>query len=141
MKRYVYIFLLVLFTSSCISRSITHKGNIFDNNDVDSIRVGLTDKNDILQNFGYPLNISYFDKNIWIYYSYQMKEILFFKPYISDQKVLVIRFNNDTNVVSDMYLYNIDSNNYEILNTTDTSLQDNQNVIQDILSNIGQISM
>lgn len=141
MKRYVYIFLLVLFTSSCISRSITHKGNIFDNNDVDNIRVGLTDKNDILQNFGYPLNTSYFDKNIWIYYSYQMKEILFFKPYISDQKVLVIRFNNDTNVVSDMYLYNIDSNNYEILNTTDTSLQDNQNVIQDILSNIGQISM
>ncbi len=141
MKRYVYIFLLVLFTSSCISRSITHKGNIFDNNDVDSIRVGLTDKNDILHTFGYPLNTSYFDKNIWIYYSYQMKEILFFKPYISDQKVLVIRFNNDTNVVSDMYLYNIDSNNYEILNTTDTSLQDNQNVIQDILSNIGQISM
>lgn len=141
MKRYVYIFLLVLFTSSCISRSITHKGNIFDNNDVESIRVGLTDKNDILHTFGYPLNISYFDKNIWIYYSYQMKEILFFKPYISDQKVLVIRFNNDTNVVSDMYLYNIDSNNYEILNTTDTSLQDNQNVIQDILSNIGQISM
>lgn len=140
MKRYVYIFLLVLFTSSCISRSITHKGNIFDNNDVDSIRVGLTDKNDILQNFGYPLNISYFDKNIWIYYSYQMKEILFFKPYISDQKVLVVRFNNE-NIVSDMYLYNIDSNNYEILNTTDTSIQDKQNVIQDILSNIGQISM
>lgn len=140
MKRYVYIFLLVLFTSSCISRSITHKGNIFDNNDVDSIRVGLTDKNDILHTFGYPLNTSYFDKNIWIYYSYQMKEILFFKPYISDQKVLVVRFNNE-NIVSDMYLYNIDSNNYEILNTTDTSLQDNQNVIQDILSNIGQISM
>ncbi len=140
MKRYVYIFLLVLFTSSCISRSITHKGNIFDSNDVESIRVGLTDKNDILHTFGYPLNISYFDKNIWIYYSYQMKEILFFKPYISDQKVLVVRFNNE-NIVSDMYLYNIDSNNYEILNTTDTSIQDKQNVIQDILSNIGQISM
>ena len=140
MKRYVYIFLLVLFTSSCISRSITRKGNIFDSNDVESIRVGLTDKNDILHTFGYPLNISYFDKNIWIYYSYQMKEILFFKPYISDQKVLVVRFNNE-NIVSDMYLYNIDSNNYEILNTTDTSIQDKQNVIQDILSNIGQISM
>lgn len=140
MKKYIFLSLIVFFTSSCISRNITHKGNIFDNNDVDSIRVGLTDKNDILQNFGYPLNTSYFDKNIWIYYSYQMKEILFFKPYISDQKVLVVRFNNE-NIVSDMYLYNIDSNNYEILNTTDTSLQDNQNVIQDILSNIGQISM
>lgn len=140
MKKYIFLSLIAFFTSSCISRNITHKGNIFDNNDVDSIRVGLTDKNDILQNFGYPLNISYFDKNIWIYYSYQMKEILFFKPYISDQKVLVVRFNNE-NIVSDMYLYNIDSNNYEILNTTDTSLQDNQNVIQDILSNIGQISM
>lgn len=141
MKKYIFLLLIILFNSSCISRSITHKGNIFDNNDVESIRVGLTDKNDILHTFGYPLNTSYFDKNIWIYYSYQMKEILFFKPYISDQKVLVIRFNNDTNVVSDMYLYNIDSNNYEILNTTDTSIQDKQNVIQDILSNIGQISM
>ena len=140
MKKYIFLSLITFFTSSCISRNITHKGNIFDNNDVDSIRVGLTDKNDILHTFGYPLNTSYFDKNIWIYYSYQMKEILFFKPYISDQKVLVVRFNNE-NIVSDMYLYNIDSNNYEILNTTDTSLQDNQNVIQDILSNIGQISM
>lgn len=140
MKKYIFLSLIAFFISSCISRNITHKGNIFDNNDVDSIRVGLTDKNDILHIFGYPLNTSYFDKNIWIYYSYQMKEILFFKPYISDQKVLVVRFNNE-NIVSDMYLYNIDSNNYEILNTTDTSIQDNQNVIQDILSNIGQISM
>ena len=141
MKKYIFLLLIILFNSSCISRSITHKGNIFDNNDVESIRVGLTDKNDILHTFGYPLNTSYFDKNIWIYYSYQMKEILFFKPYISDQKVLVIRFNEETNVVNDMYLYNIDTNNYEILNTTDTSIQDKQNVIQDILSNIGQISM
>ena len=40
-----------------------------------------------------------------------------------------------------MFLYNIESNNYEILDTTDTSVQDKQNVIQDILRNIGQITM
>lgn len=137
---FVLLFLL-LFTSSCITRSVTQKGNIFDNNDLTDIKVGLTNKENVLKILGYPLNKSYFDNNVWIYYSYQMKEVLFFKPYIDEQKVLVLKFDNETNIVNDMFLYNIESNNYEILDTTDTSVQDKQNVIQDILRNIGQITM
>lgn len=137
----IILFIIVLFMPSCISRSVTQKGNIFDNQDLSNIKVGLTNKDNVLRILGYPLNISYFDKDTWIYYSYIMKEILFFKPYISDQKVLVLKFNNETNIVSDMFLYNIDSNNYEILDTINTSDEDKQNIIKDILNNIGQITM
>lgn len=137
----IILFVMTLFISSCISRSVTQKGNIFDNQDLSNIKVGLTNKDNVLRILGYPLNISYFDKDTWIYYSYTMKEILFFKPYISDQKILVLKFNNETNIVSDMFLYNIDSNNYEILDTINTSDEDKQNIIKDILNNIGQITM
>lgn len=141
-KNNILLLLFILFfTSSCITRSITQKGNIFDNSDLMDIKVGLTNKDNVLKILGYPLSKSYFNDNIWIYYSYQMKEVLFFKPYIDEQKVLVLKFDDETNIVNDMFLYNIESNNYEILNTTDTSNQDKQNIIQDILKNIGQITM
>ena len=67
---------------------------------------------------------------------------MFFKPKITNQKVLAIQFNSETDIVSDMSLYDINSENYEILNDINDNMdKDKNNIIQDILRNIGQISM
>ena len=70
-----------------------------------------------------------------------MKEILFFKPSVSEQKVLVVEFDDETNIVKNLSIYNIDSNNYEMLNDTTNINDEKENFIQDILKNIGQFSM
>lgn len=140
-KRIFFLFILI-FATGCITKSINQKGNIFDDNDVREIKVGLTNRENVVKILGYPINQSYFDNNLWIYYSYQIKEVMFFKPKITNQKVLAIQFNNETDIVSDMSLYDINSENYEILNDIDDNIdKDKNNIIQDILRNIGQISM
>lgn len=140
-KQIFFLFILI-FATGCITKSINQKGNIFDDNDVREIKVGLTNRENVVKILGYPINQSYFDNNLWIYYSYQIKEVMFFKPKITNQKVLAIQFNNETDIVSDMSLYDINSENYEILNDIDDNIdKDKNNIIQDILRNIGQISM
>lgn len=140
-KQIFFLFILI-FTTGCITKSINQKGNIFDDNDVREIKVGLTNRENVVKILGYPINQSYFDNNLWIYYSYQIKEVMFFKPKITNQKVLAIQFNSETDIVSDMSLYDINSENYEILNDINDNMdKDKNNIIQDILRNIGQISM
>lgn len=140
-KQIFFLFILI-FATGCITKSINQKGNIFDDNDVREIKVGLTNRENVVKILGYPINQSYFDNNLWIYYSYQIKEVMFFKPKITNQKVLAIQFNSETDIVSDMSLYDINSENYEILNDINDNMdKDKNNIIQDILRNIGQISM
>ena len=140
-KQIFFLFILI-FATGCITKSINQKGNIFDDNDVREIKVGLTNRENVVKILGYPINQSYFDDNLWIYYSYQIEEVMFFKPKITNQKVLAIQFNSETDIVSDMSLYDINSENYEILNDINDNMdKDKNNIIQDILRNIGQISM
>lgn len=140
-KQIFFLFILI-FATGCITKSINQKGNIFDDNDVREIKVGLTNRENVVKILGHPINQSYFDNNLWIYYSYQIKEVMFFKPKITNQKVLAIQFNSETDIVSDMSLYDINSENYEILNDINDNMdKDKNNIIQDILRNIGQISM
>ena len=138
-KQIFFLFILI-FATGCITKSINQKGNIFDDNDIREIKVGLTNRENVVKILGYPINQSYFDNNLWIYYSYQIKEVMFFKPKITNQKVLAIQFNSETDIVSDMSLYDINSENYEILNDINDNMdKDKNNIIQDILRNIGQI--
>ena len=120
-KQIFFLFILI-FATGCITKSINQKGNIFDDNDIREIKVGLTNRENVVKILGYPINQSYFDNNLWIYYSYQIKEVMFFKPKITNQKVLAIQFNSETDIVSDMSLYDINSENYEILNDINDNL-------------------
>jgi len=138
--KYLIIFIL-LFTSSCITRNLSQKGYIINKDDLSNITIGLTNKENTIKSLGYPLNKSYFDDNIWIYYSYTIKEILFFKPKIKDQKVLIIEFDKNTELIKNLSLYNIKSDKNKVLDIGNDINKDKSNAIKDILNNIGQFSM
>lgn len=139
-KKYFIIFFL-LFTSSCITRDLSQKGYIIDKDGLSNVLVGLTNKENTIKNLGYPLNKSYFDDNIWIYYSYTIKEVLFFKPKIKDQKVLIIEFDKNTELVKNLSLYDIKSDKNQTLAIGSDINEEKSSVIKDILNNIGQFSM
>lgn len=137
----IFCFSAIFLNCGCVTRDISQKGYMFDEDDLSNIKVGLTNKENTLKYLGYPLNRSYFDDNVWIYYSYKMKEVLFFKPSLKDQKVLVVEFDDDTDLIKNLSLYDVNSDNYEILDATTEVEEEKENVIRDILKNIGQISM
>ncbi|MDD2840476.1 MAG: outer membrane protein assembly factor BamE [Rickettsiales bacterium] len=139
-NKYLIIFVL-LFTSSCITRDLSQKGYIINKDDLSNVTIGLTNKENTLKYLGYPLNKSYFDNNIWIYYSYTIKEVLFFKPQIKDQKILIIEFDKNTELIKNLSLYNIQSDKNQSLDIGNDINKDKSNVMKDILNNIGQFSM
>lgn len=134
------LLVMTFFLSGCITKSISQKGFIFDDEDLSNISVGLTNKENVLKYLGYPLNKSYFNDNLWIYYSYETKEVLFFKPKIQKQKVLIIEFDKVDEIVKNMSVYNIDTNNS---NLDDIDFKDDydKNVLKDIFKNIGQVGL
>lgn len=139
---YKYLIIFVLFfTTSCITRDLSQKGYIINKDDLSNVQIGLTNKENTIKYLGYPLNKSYFDDNIWIYYSYTIKEVLFFKPKIKDQKVLIIEFDKNTDLIKNLSLYNIQSDKNKVLDIGNDINKDKSNAIKDILSNIGQFSM
>ena len=73
-----FTFLLLLFIVSACSFRVDKSGYMFENNDINFIQKGVTSKNTLLKNLGSPTIISYAkDKEVWIYYSENIKYILF----------------------------------------------------------------
>lgn len=138
--KYLIIFTL-FFTASCITRDLSQKGYIINKDDLSSVQIGLTNKENTIKYLGYPLNKSYFDEDIWIYYSYTIKQVLFFRPKIKDQKVLIIEFDKNTDLIKNLSLYNIKSDKNKVLDIGNDINKDKSNAIKDILNNIGQFSM
>ncbi|MDR2526360.1 MAG: outer membrane protein assembly factor BamE [Rickettsiales bacterium] len=134
-KKYFFIMSLLLL-SSCFTLK---RGKIIDTNDANKIDINFSNKNDVVKLLGFPSFVSKFNSNRWVYYSYKLRRFLFIKPYFIEQKILLIEFNKETELVKNMTLYDINSNKYEMTEKSDFA-SDN-NIIKDIFSNIGQIKM
>ncbi|MDR3290233.1 MAG: outer membrane protein assembly factor BamE [Rickettsiales bacterium] len=128
--------LLLLLLTSCIT---LEKGKIFDTNDIDKIDIGITTKENVVRTLGFPSFVSDFDKNKWVYYHYKMSKFLFTKPSFKEQKVLVVDFDKGGEYVKNMTFYDIDTEEYEIVNNKTSLNSSDDSVIKDIFSNIGQV--
>ena len=91
-KNFFYIFLLIAL-NACVSK-FDKRGYIFDMSDYNLLQEGITSKERLLKIMGSPTLISDLDSDeAWIYYSEDLKRLLFFKPDIISRDVLVVRFN------------------------------------------------
>jgi outer membrane protein assembly factor BamE (lipoprotein component of BamABCDE complex) len=104
---------------------------------LEEIHIGMTSRENVIKIIGYPTFESNFNKNVWIYYSYITKEILFFKPFIFEQRVLVLIFDEESDILRDMTLYNVNTNKYEILNLNTNYENNSDSIVKDILKNLG----
>jgi outer membrane protein assembly factor BamE (lipoprotein component of BamABCDE complex) len=130
-----YIFLLLILTS-CLT---IEKGKVLDIDDINKIDIGISHKDNVIKILGFPSFKSDFNQNKWIYYSYKLRKFLFTKPHYKEQKVLVIDFSDNGEYVKNMTFYDIDTNEYKTVNNKTATGKEDENIIRDIFSNIGQI--
>ncbi|MEQ8698230.1 MAG: outer membrane protein assembly factor BamE [Bauldia litoralis] len=71
------------------------RGNHAEADDLRTIQVGLTTKQEVARKLGSPSNVSPFDKNAWYYISKREEHYAFFKPDVKQQQVVEIRFNEE----------------------------------------------
>ena len=93
---------LALAVAAAACNPITDNlGNRTVKENVEQIRVGSTNKNEVVRLLGSPSNVAAFDPDTWYYISARQVQYAFLKPRTTDQNVLVIRFDG-TGIVREM---------------------------------------
>ena len=136
-----FTFLLLFFAIFACSFRVEKSGYMFDNNDIDFIKKGVTSKTTLLKSLGTPTIVSQIDdKELWIYYSENSKYILFFKPTIIERDILLLKFDEENRVDDIKKLDLKDEDRQYFFNQNKTFVQGHKNnLFKSIYENIGSI--
>jgi outer membrane protein assembly factor BamE (lipoprotein component of BamABCDE complex) len=136
-----FTFLLLFFAIFACSFRVEKSGYMFDNNDIDFIKKGVTSKTTLLKSLGTPTIVSQIDdKELWIYYSENSKHILFFKPTIIERDILLLKFDEENRVDDIKKLDLKDEDRQYFFNQNKTFVQGHKNnLFKSIYENIGSI--
>ena len=132
---------LLFFIVSACAFKVDKSGYMFENTDINIIKKGVTSKNTLLNTFGSPTIISFYnDKEVWIYFSENIKHILFFKPKVVEREALVIKFDNEERVSSIKKIDLEDEDREFFFNQNKTFVESHKsNFFKSIYENIGSI--
>lgn len=98
MKKLICSVLFLTFITSCIS-NIEKKGYSFDSSDQHQLQEGVTSRESTLKMMGSPTIISDLTgEESWIYYSEEVKNLLFFIPKITKREILLIKFDESNTI-------------------------------------------
>ncbi|MAZ80223.1 MAG: hypothetical protein CMP18_00355 [Rickettsiales bacterium] len=137
----LYIIILTFNLSSC-TKMDNLNGYIMKSKDFTLLRKNISTKDNVKNIFGSP-SIQYnindnLSTNIFLYQN--ISNFLFFKPIITERKIIVINFNKD--IISSINQYNLTNQNkisyYNDYNKNNNITQ--KSFLSEIFSNIGQIT-
>jgi outer membrane protein assembly factor BamE (lipoprotein component of BamABCDE complex) len=138
-KNFFYIFLLIAL-NACVSR-LDKRGYIFDMSDYNLLQEGITSKERLLKIMGSPTLISDLDSDeAWIYYSEDLKRLLFFKPDIISRDVLVVRFN-EVGTIRELNRIDLNDEEKQLQFAANFTNVESRKIgfLKSLFSNVGQI--
>lgn len=141
MKKFLCHIILIIATSSCISR-VENFGYIVDDADYAALQEGVSNKNRVLMIMGSPTLVTDFTiDESWVYYSEKTDRFLFFKPTIVEREIIVMRFD-DNNIIERLEKIDLAQADKKLIFSQDeTSVTSHKTgFFKSIFSNIGQIS-
>ena len=132
------IFAILFFQlNSCGLKVIENHGQIYEKNiNFKELQVGKTTKKEIVQLLGSPSTTSNFDdEQSWIYISSEFKKFIFLDGSNTDQKILILSFNQNTLKNKELLSKN-DINNIEYEETLTDSRGKKVNWIKEFFTNL-----
>ena len=132
------IFAILFFQlNSCGLKVVENHGQIYEKNtNFKDLQVGKTTKNEIVELLGSPSTTSNFDdEQSWIYISSQFKKFIFLDGSNTDQKILILSFNQNTLKNKELLSKN-DINNIEYEETLTDSRGKKVNWIKEFFTNL-----
>jgi outer membrane protein assembly factor BamE (lipoprotein component of BamABCDE complex) len=76
-----------------------HRGYVLDEQLVQSVQVGVDNKESVTKTLGRPTFVGQFDANDWYYLSQDTHQFAFRDPRVTEQKLLHVRFDAAGNVI------------------------------------------
>jgi len=101
-KKYLFV-ILILLTTSC-SPIVENRGYVFDEKLLDQIKVNETISNDVMDILGSPSTTSAIDSSTWYYIFSKAETVAFYRPTVTDRRILAISFG-DNNKVNNLKYY------------------------------------
>ena len=139
LKKILQIIFTIFFLqfNSCGLRVIEKHGQIYEKKvNFEELEVGKTTKNEIVELLGTPSTTSNFDEEkSWIYINSEFKKYLFLDGSNTDQKILILSFNQNTLNNKELLLKD-DINNIEHEETVTDSKGKNMNWIKEFFTNL-----
>ena len=132
------IFTILFFQlNSCGLKVVENHGQIYGKNlDLNELQIGKTTKNEIVELLGSPSTTSNFDnEQSWIYISSEFKKFIFLDGSNTDQKILILSFNQNTLKNKELLSKN-DINNIEYEETLTDSRGKKVNWIKEFFTNL-----
>ena len=132
------IFTILFFQlNSCGLKVVENHGQIYEKNiNFKELQVGKTTKNEIVQLLGSPSTTSNFDdEQSWIYISSEFKKFVFLDGSNTDQKILILSFNQNTLKNKELLSKN-DINNIKYEETLTDSRGKKVNWIKEFFTNL-----
>ena len=140
---YLKIILKIIFSilffqlNSCGLKVVENHGQIYEENiNFKELQVGKTTKNEIVELLGSPSTTSNFDdEQSWIYISSEFKKFIFLDGSNTDQKILILSFNQNTLKNKELLSKN-DINNIEYEETLTDSRGRKTNWLKEFFTNL-----
>ena len=132
------IFAILFFQlNSCGLKVVENHGQIYEKNtNFKDLQVGKTTKNEIVELLGSPSTTSNFDdEQSWIYISSEFKKFVFLDGSNTDQKILILSFNQNTLKNKELLSKN-DINNIDYEETLTDSRGKKVNWIKEFFTNL-----
>lgn len=136
----ILLVVIALCLSSCILRS-EKRGYMFDLSDHYLLQEGITSQDRVLRIMGSPTVISQLDNDeSWIYFSEDVKYLLFFYPTIQERSILVLRFDS-SGVVRELKLLSLDDEDKKLAFITKHTAVESRKTgfFKSIFSNVGTV--
>lgn len=129
----------ILLATAC-SPKVENRGYVKLGDWKDTIKVGQTSKQELLEKFGSPSAQSSFGAETWYYVSTRKESIGFLKPEVVEQETVDISFNTE-GVVSSVNIYNKDNaKDFELVKRTTPTEGHSLTFIDQTLGNLGRFN-
>ncbi len=113
---------------------------MLDEDRITQVKTGSSSKNDVFEALGSPSIVSTFDDNTWYYIGQRTEREAFFKPVITDRKVIAVQFD-DTDHVKSMDRIGLDQAvDIEPLEQTTPAVGRDITFMEQLIGNIGRPS-
>ncbi|MDP6788773.1 MAG: outer membrane protein assembly factor BamE [Rhodospirillales bacterium] len=84
---------VVLIMAACAPRIVT-SGNLPDPERLAEIRDGGFSRDEVAEVLGSPSSVAMLEGEVWYYISKRTETVAFFEPDVSDQQVVIVRFDD-----------------------------------------------
>ena len=129
--------LLALSLSACAEGVAIH-GNVIKQSQIETLKVGISTKRDVLQTLGTPSTEATFDKNRWYYVSEHVTTKPMDISVLNEREIVIVDFDTNQKVSSIQFKNKSDGRYVEQSNRKTATQGEQLGVLEQMIENIGK---